>query len=62
MMRSRSPPDSPLGDFFVKGPEDLDKWVWLKVHTTWKGCPLPEQQFMVILTQIINFPESPTPE
>ncbi|MHA2400513.1 MAG: hypothetical protein ACXADU_16690 [Promethearchaeota archaeon] len=62
ILDSNHPPDSPLGDFWVKGPEDLDKWVWLKVHTTWEGCPLPEQQFMVILTQITIFPESPTPE
>ncbi|MFW9782473.1 MAG: hypothetical protein ACFFFB_09345 [Candidatus Heimdallarchaeota archaeon] len=62
ILDSNHPPDSPLGDFWVKGPDDLDKWVWLKVHTTWEGCPLPEQQFMVILTQIIIFPESPTPE
>ncbi|MHA1916281.1 MAG: hypothetical protein ACW986_14505 [Promethearchaeota archaeon] len=62
ILDSNHPPDSPLGDFWVKGPEDLDKWVWLKVWTTWKGCPLPEQQFMVILTQITIFPESPTPE
>jgi hypothetical protein len=62
ILDSNHPPDSPLGDFWVKGPEYLDKWVWLKVCTTWEGCPLPEQQFMVILLQIIIFPESPTPE
>ncbi|MFW9827432.1 MAG: hypothetical protein ACFFEY_07575 [Candidatus Thorarchaeota archaeon] len=49
ILDSNHPPDSPLGDFWVMGPDDLDKWVWLKVYTTWEGCPLPEQRFMVIL-------------
>ena len=62
ILDSNHPPDSPLGDFWVNGPEYLDKWVWLKVSTTWEGCPLPEQQFMVILLQIIKFLDSPTPE
>ncbi|MFX1378267.1 MAG: hypothetical protein ACFFA4_04165 [Promethearchaeota archaeon] len=42
-------PDSPLGDFFVCGPDNLDKWVFLKVCTIWEGCEKPEQEFMVIL-------------
>ncbi|MHA2009081.1 MAG: hypothetical protein ACXABO_16890 [Promethearchaeota archaeon] len=49
ILDSNHPPDSPLGDFFVWGPSDLDKFVHLKVSTTWEGCPLPEQKFMVIL-------------
>ncbi|MFX1281400.1 MAG: hypothetical protein ACFFA3_18780 [Promethearchaeota archaeon] len=61
ILDSNHPPDSPLGDFWVMGPNDLDKWVYLKVYTTWEGCPKPEQQFMVILAQISIFPESPTP-
>jgi hypothetical protein len=62
ILDSNHPPVSPLGDFWVNGPDNLDKWVWLKVDTTWEGCPLPEQQFMVILTQKVIFPESPTPK
>lgn len=49
ILDSNHPPDSPLGDFWVWGPDNLDKWVWFKVMTTWEGCILPEQQFMVIL-------------
>ncbi|MFX0037241.1 MAG: hypothetical protein ACFE9I_16580 [Candidatus Hermodarchaeota archaeon] len=62
ILDSNHPPVSPLGDFWVEGPEDLDKWVWLKVYTVWEGCPLPEQKFMVILLKKNIFPESPTPE
>ncbi|MHA2288429.1 MAG: hypothetical protein ACXABG_06545 [Promethearchaeota archaeon] len=49
ILDSNHPPVSPLGDFWVFGPDNLDKWVWFKVSTTWEGCRLPEQQFMVIL-------------
>ena len=49
ILDSNHPPVSPLGDFCVWGPSDLDKFVHLKVCTVWEGCYLPEQQFMVIL-------------
>jgi len=43
-------PDSPLGDFWVEfDGTDLDKFVTLKVCTTWTGCEKPEQRFEVIL-------------
>lgn len=60
---SNHPPVSALGDFKIWGaPDNLGKWVTLKVMTTWKGCPKPEQEFMVILSQKIMFPESPIPD
>ena len=49
ILDSNHPPDSPLGDFDVWGPANLDKFVHLKISTTWEGCPRPEQKFMVIL-------------
>ena len=43
-------PDSPLGDFWVEDcDENLDKFVTLKICTTWTGCENINQQFMVIL-------------
>ncbi|MFX1455483.1 MAG: hypothetical protein ACFFDB_08935 [Promethearchaeota archaeon] len=53
ILDSNHPPDSPLGDFCVWGPDNLDKFVHIKVCTTWEGCHKPEQQFMVILAHRI---------
>lgn len=49
ILESNHIPDSPLGDFYVSGPSDLDKFVDLKIKTTWEGCHQETQQFMVIL-------------
>jgi hypothetical protein len=63
ILDSNHPPDSPLGDFCVWGPSDLDKFVHLKVSTTWEGCHLPEQQFMVILAhKVMSQNKPPTPD
>jgi hypothetical protein len=40
-----------VGSDFTVCPSDIDlmKDVWLCVKTMWTGCPLPDQQFIVIL-------------
>jgi len=50
ILESNHIPDSPLGDFCVWSDyDDLQKEVYLCVHSIWEGCFLDEQEFMVIL-------------
>ncbi len=43
------------------GHDDLNKPVYLYIETIWSGCPLPEQQFMVILAhKTMSQKKSPT--
>ncbi|TES94299.1 MAG: hypothetical protein E3J90_12740 [Promethearchaeota archaeon] len=51
VLDSNHVPDSIGSPFWLwdGGYLDLDKFVDFKISTTWEGCRLPEQQFMVIL-------------